>query len=150
VAVSFEQFANELRAFDGRKEIVNEMRKEFRQGVPPLRKRIRANAISMLPARGGFGQWVARAAVTIRFRDAGRDAGLKVRVSRKAGDGDKADLDQLDKTGRIRHPLYGNRRFWFGQQVAALFFTTAWDAAEWRDRAEQAMDRATAKIRNGR
>jgi hypothetical protein len=149
MAVSFEQFADELRAFDGRKEIVNEMRREFRQGVPPLRKRIRANALAMLPASGGLGAWVARAAVTIRFRDAGRDAGFKVKVSRKAGDGDKADLDALDKSGRIRHPLYGNRSRWFGQTVASSFFTKAWDAADWRDRAEQAMDRATAKIRGG-
>lgn len=148
MAVSFEQFANEIRAFDNRREIVNEVRKDFRQGIPPLRKKVRANAIAMLPARGGLGTRVAKAAFSVVFKDRGRSVGLKVKVSQKSGKG-KAELDRLDRAGAVRHPLYGNRKHWYSQVVAALFFQTAWDQAEWVERADKAMDRALDKLRRG-
>ncbi len=148
MGVSFEEFANELRAFDGRKEIVNEIRRDFRTGLPPFLKKVRANAISMLPARGGLGSWVAKSKATIKFRDTGRSAGFKVKLSRKTSK-DRAELEALDESGRVRHPLYGNRAYWYGQQVAALFFTTAWDQYDWAKRADDAMDRALDKIRKG-
>ncbi len=148
MGVSFEEFANELRAFNGRKEIINEIRRDFRKGLPPFLKKVRANAISMLPAGGGFGAWVAKSKATIKFRDTGRSAGFKVKLGRKSGTG-RAQLTGLDDDGRVRHPLYGNRGFWYAQQVMAGFFTRAWDAAEWEQRADDAMDRALDKIRKG-
>jgi len=148
VAVSFEQFAAELKAFDGRREIINEIRKDMRKPLPELRKKVRAAAIAMLPARGGLGKWVAASKFTVRFKDRGRSAGVTVKVSRKT-EKDRAALDPLDLQGRVRHPLYGNRKYWFSQQVAALFFTGPWEQMDWPGIAEKAMDRALDKIRRG-
>jgi hypothetical protein len=148
VAVSFEQFANELRAFNGKKEIINEVRREFRKGLPLFLKQVRANAISTLPARGGLGSWVAKAKATVKVRDSGRSAGFKVKLSRKTKQ-DRAELEELDRSGRVRHPLYGNRGFWYEQQVAANFFTAMWEKYDWTKRADDAMDRALDKIRRG-
>ncbi len=148
MGVSFEQFANELKAFDGRKEIINEIRRDFRKGLPPFLRLVRASALAKLPSEGGLGAWVAKSRATIKFRDTGRSAGFKVKMSRK-NVADRADLKRLDEQGVTRHPLYGNRGFWYAQQVVAGFFTSVWDAADWEQRADAAMDRALEKIRRG-
>lgn len=148
MAVSMEEFAAELRAFSGRGEVVNELRKDLRKPIPKLRAEVRAHAVRILPHRGGLGAWVAAAKFTVRFKDSGRSAGVSVRVGRKSK-GDKSDLDGLDRTGTVRHPLYGNRSEWFGQKVPPGFFTEMWDKQEWLAIADQAFDRALDKIRNG-
>jgi hypothetical protein len=144
-----EEFAAELRAFDGRREVVNSIRRELREPLPELRKDFRANAKAILPGSGGLGAWVASARITVRFRDAGRSAGVSIKVSRKAGDGDKADLKALDDSGAIRHPLYGNRGHWYGQSVPAGVFTSVWDGTRWLERVDAAFDRALDEIRGG-
>ncbi len=149
MAVSFEEFADELRAFNDRREVINEIRKDLRKPLPDLRSKVRANAIATLPSRGGFGAWVARARLSVRFQDGGRSAGVSVKVSRVAGDGDKADLKALDDTGRIRHPLWGHRGHWYGQSVASGFFSRVWDRTQWVRIADDAFDRALDKIRRG-
>ncbi len=151
VAVSFEQFANELKAFDDRKVIKNQIRRDMRKPLPDLRRAVRASAMSTLPSRGGLNAWIARARLTVIFKDAGRAAGLRVKVSRKAGDGDKADLKALDDAGSIRHPLYGNRRFWYPQGVPAGFFSKAWEdfRSVFIKAADDALDTALEVIRRG-
>lgn len=151
MAVSFEQFAAELRAFSGRRAITNEVRKDLRKPLPKLRKEIRRNAMGTLPGTGGLNRWVAGAALRVRLRDSGRSAGISLKLSRKAGDGDKADLDALDRLGLVRHPLYGNRRYWFPQNVPSGFFTDVWDVEkeEFIATADAAMDRALDQIRRG-
>lgn len=152
MAVSPSQFARELRSFAAKGEVVNECRKDIRKEVPPLRKEIRASAIEVLPKRNGLNAWVAKAGVTVRFKSAGRSAGFSLKVSRKAGDGDKADLKALDDTGRARHPLFGDRRHWYGQLVRAKYFTRVWEKrGEHMIRTvDAAMDKALDKIRYGR
>lgn len=149
MGVSFDEFARELRAFDNKREVVNEIRREMRKPLPALRKAFRANALATLPARGGFGAWVAKARITAVFKDSGRAAGVRIKVSRKAGDGDKAELDALDESGSIRHPLYGHRGHWYGQKVAVGVFTKVFARGAWISRADAALDRALDKIRRG-
>lgn len=151
---SFEEFAAELRAFEGKKEIVNEIRRELRKPalLADLRKRVRWNAVGVLPTRGGLNAWVAKAPLSIQFRDSGRTAGLRVKMSRKKGKGKgKAELERLDDAGAVRHPLFGDRRHWFAQQVASKFFSNVWDqySDRWIKAADDAFDRALDKIRRG-
>jgi hypothetical protein len=148
MAVSFEEFARELRAFSDKKTIVNEVRKDLRKPLPQLRKAVRRNAIAKLPSSGGLGQWVAQARFTVRFRDSGRTAGISIKVSRKSTK-DRAELDKLDRLGQVRHPLYGHRGHWYSQSVPPGFFTDAWDKAEWVAVADAAVDRALEQIRRG-
>jgi hypothetical protein len=148
MAVSMEEFARELRAFSERGAVVNELRKDLRKPLPKLRSEVRAHAVRILPHRGGLGAWVAAARFSVRFKDAGRSAGVSIRVGRKSGK-NKSDLDSLDRTGTVRHPLYGNRSEWFGQKVPPGFFTEMWDKQQWLKIADDAFDRALDKIRNG-
>ncbi len=147
--VTMEEFAAELVGFSARREVVNEIRRELRKPLPALRADFRANALGTLPARGGLGGWVAASRISIRFKDSGRSAGVYIKVSKKAGDGDKADLDRLDTAGRVRHPLYGNRRYWFGQTVPPGVFTNAFNAQDWLEHVDRAFDHALDKIRRG-
>ncbi len=147
--VSMEEFASELRNFEGRREVLNELRRELREPVPELRAAVRENAKATLPARGGLGAWVAKANLTVRVKDAGRSAGIRLKLSRKSTK-DKADLQRMD-AGRIRHPLYGNRKHWYPQSVPAGFFSAVWSAMGDRfvKSADGAVDRAFDKIRRG-
>lgn len=151
MAVSFEAFAREIRAFDDRRTVINTIRREIREPIPALRKEVRASAIDTLPSSGGLNRWVARASVTARFRDSGRSAGVTIKVSRKAGDGDKADLDALNRSGSIRHPLYGNRGHWYSQAVPPGFFDRPWEAfrPDFIKACDDAFDRALEVIRRG-
>lgn len=151
MGTSFEQFANEIRAFNARKDVVNALRRDLRKPVPELRRDVRASATSTLPAAGGLGAWVARARVTVKLKERGRSAGIRIKVSRAAGDGDKADLDKLDRYGETRHPLHGNRNHWYPQKVAAGFFTKPWDAfrPKFIKVADESVDKALDVIRRG-
>lgn len=152
MAVSPSEFARELRTFAARGDVVNECRRDIRKEVPPLRKDIRESAVSSLPHRNGLGAWVAKAGVTVRYKSSGRTAGFSLKVSRKAGDGDKADLKSLDDTGGVRHPLFGNRSKWYPQQVRPGYFTRVWQKRgnDMISTVDQAMDKALDKIRRGR
>lgn len=148
--MSFDEFARELKAFSGSNAIINEVRRDLRKPLPALRREIRSSAKSTLPSQNGFGAWVARATLTVRLRTIGRSAGIKLKLSRK-NESSKADLKALDDSGRVRHPLWGNRKRWFGQGVKAGFFTRPWEASadEWYKTADEAVDRALDKIRRG-
>lgn len=149
--VSFEEFANELRAFDQKREIVNEIRRDLRKPLPELRKAVRAHILSTLPSGNGLAKWVARASFSVRVKDVGRAAGIRLKLSRKSQDGDKADLDKLDRHGRVRHPLHGHRGFWYDQPVPPGFFSRPWESfrSTWIKTADDALDRALDKIRGG-
>ncbi len=151
MGVSFEQFAAELRAFDQKREVVNEIRRDLRKPLPELRKAVRAHILSTLPNGNGLAAWVARASFSVRVKDAGRSAGIRLKLSRKSQDGDKAELDKLDRHGRIRHPLRGHRGFWYDQPVSAGFFSRPWESfrSKWIKTADDALDRALDKIRRG-
>lgn len=151
MGTSFEQFANEIRAFDDRRTVINAVRRDLRKPIAPFRKQVRTSALNLLPSAGGLNKWVARASITVRLRDRGRSAGVTVKMSRKSGDGDKAELNILDLTGGIRHPLYGHRGHWFGQRVPRGFFSKPWEKfrPEFIKVCDEAFDRALEVIRRG-
>lgn len=148
MAVSFEQFARELRAFDGRRVILKELRREVREPLPEFRRDVKKYARANLPAGGGLGAWVAALRITMSVRDRGRTAGIRLKGSRKSTK-NLADLKRLDGQGRLRHPLYGNRGHWYQQQVEPGFWTIPFTGIGWVDRADRALDRALEVIRRG-
>jgi len=151
VGTSFEAFANEIRAFNARGDVINALRRDLRKPLPELRKDVRRSAISILPSSGGLGAWVAKGRVTAKLKERGRSAGIRIKVSRAAGDGDRADLNKLDLYGEIRHPLRGNRGFWYRQKVTPGFFTKPWEAfrPKFIKVADEAVDQALDVIRRG-
>lgn len=81
-----------------------------------------------LPQSGGLAARVAGATYRTQLRG-GRNPG--VRVTARERTGKPVDLASIDRTGNVRHPLYGNRRHWYSTAVPAGWFTgPAQQAAE--------------------
>lgn len=150
MAVSFQEFARELRSFDDRRVVLNQLRKDIRKPLPTVRKAIRARAMATLPESGGLNVWVSKTRITVQVRATGRRAGITLKGSRKSAK-DKSDLKRLDQ-GRVRHPSWGRRGKgqWHVQSVTPGFFTDpATEVDQWIRMVEAAVDRATAQIRGG-
>jgi hypothetical protein len=144
--MSFEAYARLIRKHADGATVHKEMRAELRKPLPEFRKVLKAIAIALFP--GALGRWVAGTRVTMSVRDRGRTAGVRFTGSRKS-ERNESDLKRLNDQGRVRHPLYGNRKHWYQQTVAAHWFDLAFARMDWYGRAERAMDRAVAKINGG-
>jgi hypothetical protein len=107
VAISADQFARELRAFDGRRSVVKAMRRGLSTSARPVLRGVRAYAVAILPARGGLGPWVAAATMSWQIRYSARSAGIKLRGRRGSARG-RSDLQRID-AGQVRHPSWGRR-----------------------------------------
>ena len=98
------------------KEMRTNLRKIMAEETKPTRTKIKKSALDTLPARGGAAKRFAKLPTqNTDFRE--KSAGVKIVLKRKG-----SDLQSLDK-GRLRHPLFGNRKHWYEQSVAAGFFT---------------------------
>jgi hypothetical protein len=115
--------AHAVRRLGSDRVIVNNMAKEIRSAVPPIRAAVRANALGQLPHRGGLGVWVARARVTARIRRSATNAGISLVGGRNSGSRRRTDLRAID-AGTVRHPTYGHGP-WTPQTVTPGFFTRA-------------------------
>lgn len=99
-----------------------ELRKELFRGIQRAAKPLRAAAANAarenLPKRGGLNEWVASSKFTISIRS-GRNPAVRVKGNKQGH-----DLAAMDR-GRLRHPLFGNRKLWFTQQIRAGWFSEA-------------------------
>jgi hypothetical protein len=101
--------------------IVNNMAKEIRAAVPPLRTLIKAAAMRLLPSRNGLNAWVAKAKITSRVRRSANNAGVTL-VDGRNSQGARSDLKGID-AGIVRAPYFGERSSWHEQRVTPGFFT---------------------------
>lgn len=131
------------------RKIVNDMAKEIRRAVKPIRKAIKVRAVEILPSGGGLGRWTARARITGQVRRGPTTAGVRIKGT-KSTQGRKHDLRRLD-LGTTRHPTFGNPP-WHAQTVRPGFFTDA-VTEEGLDQLEDAVieaaDSAVVRILNG-
>jgi hypothetical protein len=132
------------------KEAPQELRKELYAGinrsVKPLRQDVKIAAGVALPHRHGYAGLIAsELKVTARRRAAGRNPA--VYLVGKAG---KRDVSSLNR-GRLRHPLYGNRRHWYSQRIRPGFWTVTLEADAPRVRTElvEAIKTVARKIEAG-
>jgi|GEM_PF-1563652 len=70
-------------------------------------------------------QRVVHANYRIKTAGRGRNFGLVLQATNSAGR--KINLNRLDK-GTFRHPLFGNRGYWYDQQVAPGWWTVPMEA----------------------
>lgn len=79
----------------------------------------------------------------------GGTVGVRVTATSKKGKG--VDLDKLDR-GRLRHPLFGDRKHWYEQTVPAGWFTRpmARNADNVEQELRKAVDEIDRDITNGR
>ena len=111
------QLQRELRAVS--KDFANAMSRELRD---PVR---RATSDFKFAARTLFPKWAAADAAS----------GIRATSSMKSGYAIKREANSrftqhgyADKTGAIRHPLYGNRDFWYDTDVGAQgWWSNAYD-----------------------
>lgn len=146
------RLAADLKGFEGRKAVLNGLRRELRAGVPKVREAVRAAATRDLPARNGLGEWVAKSTVSVSLRLGAKSAGISLRGGRNSKR-KRSDIRAID-AGEVRAPSWGHRGpgAWHAQTVKAGFFTktiTGDLQEEWRAAAVRAVDTATEAIRHG-
>lgn len=150
MAVSAEQMAAELRAFDGRRQVVRALRRALTRVSRPALKDVRAHAVAILPASGGLGAWVAKARISVRVGYTSRTAGVRMRGTRKSAK-DRSDLASID-AGMVRAPSWGRRSrgAWHDQAVPAGWWTDPLsNNTAWRDACDAEVDSALDQIRKG-
>ena len=92
-----------------------ELRKVITEETKPMRRAIKQSAIDTLPSKGGLNKFAAvLPSGKVDFRP--KYAGIKIRAAKQGH-----DLKSLNK-GRLRHPLFGNRRHWYLQDIKPGFF----------------------------
>lgn len=80
----------------------------------------RAGLAAKMPHHGGLaGALSSEGRFSVRTALAGRGVGVTIVDSWKGH-----DIKAIDE-GSVRHPLYGNRRYWFTQRVPARVLTNA-------------------------
>lgn len=150
MATSLEQFNRELRAFEAKREVVKQLRKELRRPVPAVTEAVAARALDTLPKRGGLNAYIAATKVIASFRSSARSASVRLKGSRRSL-WRKTDVNAIDR-GRARHPSWGRygKGQWHTQAVTPGFFSkTTTEAHQWREAALKALDAALATIRRG-
>lgn len=121
-AAGIAEVAAAVRRLGSSRVIVNNMAKEIRRAVPPIRGAIRTNAVAYLPARGGFGKWVAKGKITARISRSARSAGVTI-VDGRNSQNKRTDMKRIN-AGSTRHKTFG-RPPWHPQTVRSGFFDDA-------------------------
>lgn len=99
----------------GDKELNRELYRGINRAVKPLREAVKEGAPRYLPRRYAFE--LAKSLKVRTRRRAGRNPSIRLVGSAKTPGGKDRDLASLNR-GRLRHPLYGNRGYWYDQDVS--------------------------------
>ncbi len=148
MAISADELAALLRAFNGRRQVVQAARRGLNRAVPGVRAAIREHAVATLPAAGGLGRWAAAARIGVKISYAARSAGIRLTGGRKSLT-DKSDLTRLD-AGRARAPSWGHRTkaSWHTVAVTPGWFTEPAAADEgFRDHVDDEVDKILGVLR---
>lgn len=120
--------AGDLRVLSARLKAAGEvglrrnMAAAVRRGTAPARAAAKAKVAEVMPHSGGLAALMARSSVTTQIRTGARSTGVTVRMrGPKDASGKTVDVVSLNR-GRLRHPLFGNRDYWFDQQVPAYWW----------------------------
>lgn len=122
----------------------SELLRSIRAAAKPAIPDIEASALANLPRRGGLAARVAAQAFAVRTSLTGTGGRVSL-----VGRGMK-ELRDID-SGRLRHPLFGNRDVWIQQDVKPGFFTDPIEAKapDIRTGIERAINRVAGEIGRG-
>ena len=112
----YKAFAQRLKAAD--RSVANGLRRRIREAGKPLAEGVLQDGPEGLPERGGLSAWLRQSKGTTSLTQ----TRLEVKLSR----GGKHDLAAINR-GRLRHPVFGNRGAWAGQDVGAGTYDRAID-----------------------
>lgn len=131
------------------KGLRKELLKEIRKAVEPAKDAARASAAADLPHRGGLAALIAGSKFTSRTKLGGRDVGviISARHRKTGGRPGMIALKAMDR-GRLRHPVFGNRKVWVTQAVRPGWFTRPMEATAPAVRRDvlDAMEKTAEKI----
>lgn len=96
--------------------LTNELRRAQRAAVRPLQTAIRAEAGLTLPQAGGYAPLMAR---TVKATAVGLGLKMRIRVFAR-GRTELRDVAAVN-AGRLRHPLFGDRKHWYVTHVRPGF-----------------------------
>jgi hypothetical protein len=126
----------------GDKDLRRELGAGLRRAARPMRETFKAGALGFLPHRGGLAEEVA---VGMRFTTkVGTGANPSVRITASLPG---HDLPAINR-GRLRKPVFGNRKVWVTQQIRPGFWTDSGYVAAPAVRVElvKAIDAVAAKL----
>jgi hypothetical protein len=110
--------AKAMRSAD--KELRREAYKAVNRTVRPLNQDVLAGMPAYLP--DNYARALGPTFRTRTRRRGGRTPGIRLEGQARTPEGQPRSLRPLD-AGRLRHPLFGNRGFWFNQPVKKGFWT---------------------------
>lgn len=92
----------------------------IRLATIPAKEAVRGELRDVMPKSGGLNEWLAKSSVTSSVLTGPKTAGVVVRGSRRGH-----DLRSINRTGKVRHPVYGNRKEWTETDVPADWWEKA-------------------------
>lgn len=134
--------AKRLRGAD--KTIRKEMLQAIRTSAKPMLAAARASAAAELPTRGGLNTAVARSRFSVQTKTAARTAGVRLKAT------NPHEIGAMNR-GRLRHPVFGNRRVWATQSITPGWWTKPLEAhaPAVRTAVAAAVARAAVQIEKG-
>ena len=114
-ADKFGKLAKALRQA-GDKELRKELYSGLNRSVKPLTEAVKKGTASYFPRRYAFE--LAKYLRVRARRRAGKNPAIFLVGKAKTKQGKERDLASLNR-GRLRHPLFGNRRYWYDQSIPA-------------------------------
>lgn len=113
-ADKFGKLARQLRLL-GDKELRSELYRGINRSVKPLTEDVKKATPRYLPRRYAFE--LSKSLKVRARRRAGRNPAVYLVAKANNPRGKERDLASLNR-GRLRHPLFGNRRYWYDQDVS--------------------------------
>jgi hypothetical protein len=135
--------ARQLR-LAGETELRAELQKAVSDATRDIPRQIRSGLKPKLPDRYVLEDFGPDLRVTVSKHYGGRDPGVTVKATTRSGKSRK--LSRLNR-GALGHPLFGNRKRWFDQQVGPGWFSEPVLDAGAKARTEilAALDRVSVK-----
>ena len=118
-ADKFGKLAKELKVL-GDKELRKELYRGINRAVKPLTEEVKGSTTKFLPRR-----YALELAKTLKIRSrrrTGKDPAIYLLAKATTPRGTERDLASLNR-GRLRHPLYGDRKHWYDQEVSPNWWT---------------------------
>ncbi len=103
-----------IKTLPNHRELVRELNKGLREGAKPLPAEAKFAARSELPKAGGLNERIASHEAKVSVTS-GNQAGVKIRF--------RGVDSRSTNSGRLRHPVFGNRDNWVTQQIKPGWFT---------------------------
>lgn len=104
-----------LRGVD--KQLKRDTYRALNRTVKPLTAAVKESTGDYVPEA-----YAAELSSSLRIRTQRRSSALSLKATAKSRTGKPRELGRLE-AGRMRHPLWGNRRHWFDQSVKPGFWT---------------------------